>query len=78
MGDISESIKHSKKNPNFEGDVVITPGGYAFIYGPGTKNGTDRKKMKPDSTSMPKDPNLKKNPDNKNTEKITPEKLPTG
>lgn len=60
---------------NFE--VVITPGGYAFIYGPGTKNDTDRNKMKPDSKSMPKDPNLKKNPTNKNPEKITPEELPS-
>lgn len=78
MGDISESIKTFKENPNFEGDVVITPGGYAFIYGPGTKNGTDVNKMKPDSSNMPKDPNLNKNPTNKNTNKITPEVLPTG
>ena len=78
MGDISESIKASKENPNFEGDVVITPGGYGFIYGPGTKNGTNVDKMKPDSTNMPKDPNLKKNPTNKNTDKITPVVLPTG
>ncbi len=78
MGDISESIKASKENPNFEGDIVITPGGYGFIYGPGTKNGTDVNKMRPDFNNMPKDPNLKKNPTNKNTEKITPVILPTG
>lgn len=78
MGDIAESVKASKENPNFEGDMVTTPGGYLFIYGPGTQNGTNDRKMKPDSTSMPKDPNSKKNPTNKNTERITPQVLPTG
>lgn len=75
-GDIDLSIKSSKENPNFEGDVVITSSGYVFIYGPGTKNGTDVKSMKPDSTNVAKDPYTKKNPNNKNTQRFTPVELP--
>jgi len=52
MGDIAESIKASKENPNFEGDVVITPVGYVFIYGPRTKNGINTSTMKPNSTNI--------------------------
>ena len=77
-GDISASIKSSESNPDFEGDIVITPGGYMFIYGPGTKNGIDRDKMKPDATDLPKDSKSKTNPQNKNTNKKTPDILPTG
>nr|WP_228441748.1 DUF4329 domain-containing protein [Chryseobacterium lacus] len=69
--------KENSKNPNYEGDVVITSGGYMFIYGPGTQNdGKRSREMTPVRTDLPKDPQSKTNPSNTVTPNNSPLVLP--
>jgi RHS repeat-associated protein len=71
--DVDQSIKDAKANSQYEFDIVITPNGSMFIYGPTTNE--DR--AKPANINMPSDPNTRKE-DRKNniSPNTTPEVLP--
>mgnify|MGYP002735522834 CR=1 FL=1 len=58
-GDLDESDKNSKLNPNFEADYTVTPNGTLYKYTPTGKKGENRKtdvKEVDGATNIPSDP----------------------